>query len=346
MTQIPVDIISGFLGAGKTTLIRKLLSDSYQNQKIFLLENEYGQVGIDGALLAKQDVEMKEIYSGCICCSLKGDFTRVLLESLDQVKPQRIIIEPTGVGKLSEILSILEQKVFKDKLIVDHILTVVDARKGLIYLKNFGEFFKDQLRHAQTLILSKTKGLDWQKIQELVQVLKPLNPNARWVTTPWEELAGSQILRANIPIETFLTKGLSPLIKLPGIKRVCNCHEEMHHHHVPGCGCQQHSHSCSCDPSEQHGHNAAEVFHSWSWESPKEFNASSLQRILSSFQENKKYGQVLRAKGIVPGNGEWLHFEYVSGDWDIAGGTPQLTGRAVVIGVNLKVEQLRLSFEE
>lgn len=333
--QIPVDIISGFLGAGKTTLIRKLLSEVYKN-KIFLLENEYGQVGIDGALLAGRNVEMKEIYSGCICCSLKGDFTRVLLEVVEHLKPERIIIEPTGVGKLSEVISILKQDIFKNKLVADQLITVVDAQKAFIYLKNFGEFFKDQIRHAQTLILSKTKDLEWQRVEAIVQELKPLNPAARWVTTPWEELTAEQILRANRSFKTLLMKDLPPVIQSKNFKGTCGCNANTDQHH-------NHSHVCGCHPIG-HQHNAADLFQSWSWESPQKFNLDSLKVILASLKE-KSYGQVLRAKGIVPGDDEWLHFEYVAGDWDIAGSTPQQTGRAVVIGVNLKKDQLKELFK-
>ena len=339
--QIPVDIISGFLGAGKTTLLQKLLNECYKNQKIFLLENEFGQVGIDGALLAEQNVEMKEIYSGCICCSLKGDFTQVLLAALEQVKPQRIIIEPTGVGKLSEILAILRQDILKDKLTADNIITVIDAQKALMYLKNFGEFFKDQIRHAQTLMLSKTKDINWQEIQDLIQALKPLNTSAQWVTTPWNELTGSQILRARTPITTYMTTHLPPIIKLPGLQNPGGYSTKTYHHH-------QHSPSCGCHPSGQSHKQtplATDTFQSWSWENPKKFSPEAIQKIVTSIPEEKKYGQILRAKGIVPGENAWIHFEYVSGNWDIVAGTPQPTGRAVVIGIDLQEEQLNQLFE-
>ncbi len=339
--QIPVDIISGFLGAGKTTLLQKLLNECYKTQKIFLLENEFGQVGIDGALLADQNVKMKELYSGCICCSLKGDFTQVLLAALEQVKPQRIIIEPTGVGKLSEILAILRQDILKDKLTADNVITVIDAQKALMYLKNFGEFFKDQIRHAQTLILSKTKDSNWQEIQEVIQALKPFNTSAQWVTTPWDELTGSQILRTRTPITTYLTNHLPPIIKLPSLQNPGDYSTKTFPHH-------QHSHSCGCHPSGQsHQQNppATDIFQSWSWENPKKFSPEAIQKIVTSLPEEKKYGQILRAKGIVPGENTWIHFEYVSGNWDIVAGTPQPTGRAVVIGINLQEEQLTQLFE-
>ncbi|RYD05534.1 hypothetical protein N752_09310 [Desulforamulus aquiferis] len=212
-----VDIISGFLGAGKTTLIDKLLKECYQEQKIFLLENEFGQVGIDGLILAKQSVEMKEIYSGCICCSLKGDFTQVLLEALDKVKPQRIIIEPTGVGKLSEIIGILKQSVFNNSLEIDHVITVVDAQKANIYLRNFGQFYKDQVSHAKTLIISKTSGMEGESLRRLVHTLRQINPRAGMVTSPWKEISGKQILEANVSPEVFLNQTLPTFkLSLPG----------------------------------------------------------------------------------------------------------------------------------
>lgn len=338
--RVPVDIVSGFLGAGKTTLISKLLKECYQQQKIFLLENEYGQVGIDGALLARPDVEMKEIYSGCICCSLKGDFTRVLLDALEKVKPQRVIIEPTGVGKLSEIISVLEQDIFKDKLTADRIITVVDAQKAPIYLRNFGEFFKDQVRHAKTLILSKTGGLEWQAIQELIKLLRPLNPGARWITTPWEQLTGEQIFNASAPVSAFLT-GEVPRLKFSLYSKTgshCGC-QGTHHLH-------DHHRGCSSEHHHTVGHNTApDIFQSWAWESPKVFDESSLRRILTDLGQEKRFGQVLRAKGIVPGKEGWHHFEYVSGDWQITAGSPQITGRAAVIGVDLQECQLNNLFE-
>lgn len=325
MVKVPVDIISGFLGAGKTTLIGKLLKECYQEQKIFLLENEFGQVGIDGSILAKQSVEMKEIYSGCICCSLKGDFTQVLLETLDKVKPQRIIIEPTGVGKLSEIISIFNQSVFKSTAVIDHAITVVDATKADIYLRNFGQFYKDQVSHARTLILSKTRGMEGGMLRKLVHSLRQINPRAGWVTSPWEDITGKQILEANISPESFLTQELPTLkISLTG---------QNHFQHHSNCGCHEHQLT------------AGEVFQSWSWESPKLFSSTSLEKLLVNLGKNKEFGQVLRAKGIVPGDGEWLHFEYVSGDWNISKTTSQPTGRAVVIGLSLEKDQLNRLFE-
>ena len=232
--RVPVDIISGFLGAGKTTLISKLLDECYQEQRVFLLENEYGEVGIDGSLLANQKVEVKEIYSGCICCSLKGDFTQVLLEALDKVKPQRIIIEPTGVGKLSEILSVLEQDVFQQRLTAEHIITVVDALKAEIYLRNFGEFFKDQVKHARTLVLSKNDALTGDQVRELMQMLRPINPTAAWVTTPWENLKGKQILEVTHSPEVMFTREFPSLKISLGSQPSCGCgchHSGEHRQH-------------------------------------------------------------------------------------------------------------------
>ncbi|AEG61602.1 CobW family GTP-binding protein [Desulforamulus ruminis] len=339
--RVPVDIISGFLGAGKTTLISKLLDECYQEQRVFLLENEYGEVGIDGSLLANQKVEVKEIYSGCICCSLKGDFTQVLLEALDKVKPQRIIIEPTGVGKLSEILSVLEQDVFQQRLTAEHIITVVDALKAEIYLRNFGEFFKDQVKHARTLVLSKNDALTGDQVRELMQMLRPINPTAAWVTTPWENLKGKQILEVTHSPEVMFTREFPSLKISLGSQHSCGCgchHSGEHRQH----------HECNCHSGKHphHLHAAPEVFQGWSWESPKAFSNESLQRVLTLLGKDSQLGYVLRAKGIVPGEDQWLHFEYVTGDWKITAASPQPIGRAVVIGQNLKTDRLNHLFEK
>ena len=324
--KIPVSIISGFLGAGKTTLIQKLLEECFNGERIFLLENEFGQVGIDGALLSQYKVEMREIYSGCICCSLKGDFTNALIDALDKVKPQRILIEPTGVGKLSEIISILEQAIFKDKLTTDHIITVVDAQKSLSFLKNFGEFFKDQVRHAQTLILSKTQKVTCQEVQTLMQELRTLNSEALLVTTPWNQLTGTQILSDVTSSKKLLNFADLRVSANPTICIKFGCHHRKEHHHFVK------------------NHSATEAFQSWSWESPKVFKEAALKELLSSLEKEKKFGTVLRAKGFVPGSNGWLHFEYVSGDWNISAGSPQSIGRAVVIGQGLQEQCLKHLF--
>lgn len=320
--KIPVSIISGFLGAGKTTLIQKLLEECFNGERIFLLENEFGQVGIDGALLSQYKVEMREIYSGCICCSLKGDFTNALIDALDKVKPQRILIEPTGVGKLSEIISILEQAIFKDKLRIDHIITVVDAQKSLSFLKNFGEFFKDQVRHAKTLIISKTQKVSWQEVQTLMQELRTLNSEALWVTTPWNLLTGRQILSDVTSWENLLKFATLRVSASPTVRL------KFGREHQPS----------------GVAHITTETFQSWSWESPKVFKEAALKELLSRLEKEKKFGTVLRAKGFVPGLNGWLHFEYVSGDWSISAGTPQSIGRAVVIGQGLQEESLKHLF--
>ena len=324
--KIPVTIISGFLGAGKTTLIQKLLEECFSGERIFLLENEFGQVGIDGALLSQYKVEMREIYSGCICCSLRGDFTNALIDALGKVKPQRILIEPTGVGKLSEIISVLEQAIFKYKLRIDHIITVVDAQNSLSFLRNFGEFFKDQVRHAQTLILSKTEKVTWEEVQTLMQVLRTLNPEALLVTTPWNQLTGAQILSNVTSLEKYLNFDALRVSANPTVRIKFSCHPSGEHR------------------LSREAHSATEIFQSWSWESPKVFKEAALKEILSRLEKEKTFGAVLRAKGFVPGSNGWLHFEYVSGDWNISAGSPQSIGRAVVVGQGLQEEYLKHLF--
>ncbi|ACV61291.1 cobalamin synthesis protein P47K [Desulfofarcimen acetoxidans DSM 771] len=322
--KIPVTIISGFLGAGKTTLIQKLLEECFQGERIFLLENEFGRVGIDGSLLSQYKVEMREIYSGCICCSLKGDFTNALIDALDKVKPQRILIEPTGVGKLSEIISVLEQSIFQDKLAIDQIITVVDAQKSLSFLKNFGEFFKDQVRRAKTLILSKTQKVAWQEVQTLIQELRILNSEALCVTTPWNQLTGTQILSKGTSLEKYLNLVNSPVSAKPTFRIKFGTQHRSGHSGV--------------------AHTTKEAFQSWSWESPKVFKEAALEKLLSRLEKETSFGTVIRAKGFVPGLNGWLHFEYVSGDWNISTGSPQSIGRAVVIGQGLQEERLKHLF--
>lgn len=336
--HIPVDIFSGFLGAGKTTLIRKLLEEYYKGEKIFLLENEFGQAGIDGALLAGHNIEMKEIYSGCICCSLKGDFTKSLLDALEMVKPRQIIIEPTGVGKLSEILKILNQEVFKDKLTTGRVVTVVDAPKAISYLRNFGTFFKDQLSHAQTIVLSKTQNMPVEGVQNLVNELRKLNTGANWVTTPWDKLTGEQIMRVNPWVkETGRTGMFQDSRQTKGIGLITKGKMEA----LLALGTPNDNIKPTAGPGK-----AEDVFQVWSWESSRSFSDKALEFILVDLSDEKKYGQVVRAKGIIPGQENWLHFDYVSKDWDIGKGFPQPTGRMVVIGQNLNTNALQQLFED
>ncbi len=229
--KIPLDIISGFLGAGKTTLILKMLKDRKGKEKIFILENEYGKAGIDGALLSNNNAEIKEIYSGCICCSLKGEFTQVLKQAISSIKPERILIEPTGIGKLSEILQIVQQPRFHETIAIDHVITVVDVHEVHNYLKNFGEFYKDQIAHANIIVLSKTQGIPYSNIQETVNLIREYNSSAKVVSTPWDQLDIQEILQAEKPDEELMKnkmvispKKLSYARKRPVSSQTCNHH--------------------------------------------------------------------------------------------------------------------------
>ncbi|GBG55859.1 cobalamin biosynthesis protein CobW [Sporomusaceae bacterium FL31] len=313
--KIPLDIVSGFLGAGKTTLILKMLKERKGNEKIFILENEYGKAGIDGILLSSNNAEIKEIYSGCICCSLKGEFTQVLKHAISSIKPDRILIEPTGIGKLSEILQIVQQPCFHETIVIDHVITVVDVHEVHNYLRNFGEFYKDQIYHAKIIVLSKTQEISYPNIQEIVNLIREHNSSAKVVTSSWDQLAIQEILQAENPEiiknETAISpKKLSYTRKQPVSVRICNHHS-----------------------------GAADIFDNVSWKGLRVFSISSLNAVLSAISTGQ-YGKILRAKGIVAGKNDWIHFEYVNGQWKCNTTKPLKLGRAVFIGQNLLSEKL------
>lgn len=316
--KIPLDIVSGFLGAGKTTLILKMLKERKGNEKIFILENEYGKVGIDGVLLSSNKAEIKEIYSGCICCSLKGEFTQVLKQTISNIKPGRILIEPTGIGKLSEVLKIVQQPCFHETIVIDHVITVVDVHEVHNYLKNFGEFYKDQIYHAKIIVLSKTQGIPNQKIQEIVNLIREHNSSAKIVTSPWDQLDIQEILQEEKPCEEPIKNetAISPK-KLSYTKKQAISSQTCNHHH-PG---------------------AADILDNVSWKGLRVFSISSLNAVLSAISTGQ-YGQILRAKGIVAGKKDWFHFEYVNGKWQCNTTEPLKLGRAVFIGKNLLSEKL------
>lgn len=314
--KIPLDIVSGFLGAGKTTLILKMLKERKEKEKIFILENEYGKAGIDGILLSSNNAEIKEIYSGCICCSLKGEFTQVLKQAISSIKPGRILIEPTGIGRLSEVLRIVRQPAFHDTIVIDHVITVVDAHEAHNYLKNFGEFYKDQIYHAGIIVLSKTQEVPHFKIQEIVKLIREHNSSAKIITSPWEQLDIQEILQEK-PHEELTRKEegvfpnkLSYTRKPPVASRTCN-----------------------------HRAGLADVFDHVSWKGSRVFSISSLNAVLSAVSTGQ-YGKILRAKGIVAGNKDWLHFEYVNGKWKYNTTEPLKLGQAVFIGQNLLSDKL------
>ncbi len=346
MTKI--DIISGFLGAGKTTLIKKLIQEAFQGEKLVLIENEFGEIGIDGGFLKDSGIQITEMNSGCICCSLVGDFGDALGKVLDQFAPDRVIIEPSGVGKLSDVIKAVQGvKHHGEPVHLNSATTVVDAVKSKMYMKNFGEFFNNQIESANTIILSRSQKVSAEKLETCVSDLKSHNGKAVIITTPWDELDGKQILAAmeqkNVLMEELLHS-------LEGE------HEHHHHEHGEGCSCgHDHSHehhhehgeecSCGCGHNhEHHHHHADEVFTSWGVETPRKYTQTEIQTALDSLDENRT-GIILRAKGILPcEDGTWLHFDYVPGESEIRTGAADVTGRLCVIGSELDTDAIAKLF--
>lgn len=383
MTKI--DIISGFLGAGKTTLIKKLLKEALQDTKVVLIENEFGEIGIDGGFLREAGIEIKEMNSGCICCSLVGDFGTSLQEVLKTYQPERILIEPSGVGKLSDVRKAVEGVKADVEIRLNSAVAVVDASKCRLYLKNFGEFFVNQIAHAGTVILSRTDKLSEDKLEKVVAMIREHNDKATIITTPWEELDGRDILKT---IEGGGDLAAQLLAEVEAKHHAheahshehgegCSCQEEEHghaheHEHGEGCGCHDlkhggaghsdgqessHEHGPDCDcgcHGHHHGHHhgedghhhADEVFTSWGMQTPSKYTKESLGNILEQLEEEGRFGLVLRAKGMVPAkDGGWLYFDYVPGESDIRQGSPEVTGKICVIGAKLQEEKLEELFQ-
>ncbi len=362
MTKI--DIYSGFLGAGKTTLIKKMIKEAYHGQKIVLIENEFGEIGIDGGFLQEAGIQITEMNSGCICCSLVGDFGRALKKVIADYAPDRILIEPSGVGKLSDVIGAV-RKVTSDDVQLGNFVTVADATKCKMYMKNFGEFYNNQIETANTIILSRTDGMAEEKLDQCVAMIREHNKDAVIVTTPWPELTGEQLMEAMEQRSTIAIE----LAKLE---------EEAHHHHDhddddecddPNCACHHHHHDDEEDEDEHahphhhhhddddeedghehhhhhHGHDADEVFISWGEETHKKFTKAEIERILKALEDADTYGIVLRAKGYVANaEGEkWIHFDYVPGEPDIRDGGAMVTGRICVIGSKLNEEAVAALF--
>ena len=344
MTKIT--IFSGFLGAGKTTLIKKLIAEGYQGEKLVLIENEFGQIGIDGGFLQDAGVEITEMNSGCICCSLVGDFGKALVQVLEQYKPDRILIEPSGVGKLSDVIRAV-QNIDAHDVVLDGFTTVVDANKCRMYQKNFGEFFNNQITYASCLILSHTAGVSQERMDDVIARLRALNPAAPIVTTEWDQLSGKQLTDAMTQKNT-LDDELKALLEEEHEHHHHHDdeharhhhhddeHEHHHHHddeheHGEGCTCGCHDHD-----HEHHHHPADEVFTSWGKETAKKFTADEIKAALEALEDEKKYGLVLRAKGIVEGtDGSWIHYDYVPGVPDVRTGSAGTIGRLCVIGSQL-----------
>ncbi len=377
MTKI--DIVSGFLGAGKTTLIKKLLKEALAGTKVVLIENEFGQIGIDGGFLKESGIEIREMNSGCICCSLVGDFGTSLEEVLNTYEPERILIEPSGVGKLSDVMRAVENVKADGAVHLNSAVAVVDAAKCKMYLKNFGEFFINQIECAGTIILSRTGSMKQEKIEEAVSLIRQHNEKATIITTPWDELDGKKILETIEGAADLETELMTEVLAHHDEHEHHHHHEKHehhhhhekhehhhhhdehehhhhheehehghHHHHDHGetcdCGCHDHDHNHY--GHDHHGHHHADdVFTSWGVETAAVYEKSRIEEMLEELDREKEYGLVLRAKGMVSGSdGNWIHFDYVPGEAEVRTGAPDVTGKICVIGSELKEEALQRLF--
>lgn len=353
MTKI--DIFSGFLGAGKTTLIKKLIAEAYAGEKLVLIENEFGEISVDGGFLKDAGVEITEMSSGCICCSLVGDFAEALEKVKTQFAPDRILIEPSGVGKLSDVIRAV-QDVGDPDLVPGSFTTVVDATRAKMYMKNFGEFWCNQVENAGAIVLSRTKGMNEAKLAACVDMLREHNKDAVIVTTPWDELDG-KTLRAAMEHEDSLRAELARLAAEAAEEEEDECccghehhheHEHEHHHHEGeecSCGHEHHDHDHEHHHHHHHGHDADEVFVSWGAETARKFTEAEIVEALQGL-DSLRYGQAVRAKGYVASEGEdWIYFDYVPGERELRRGAPAVTGRLCVIGSGLDEEGLRELFK-
>ena len=356
MTKI--DIFSGFLGAGKTTLIKKLIAEAYQGDKLVLIENEFGEIGIDGAFMQDAGIQVNEMNSGCICCSLVGDFGRALKKVLTEYAPDRILIEPSGVGKLSDVIGAVE-RIDSHDIELNSFTTVVDAKKAKVYMKNFGEFFNNQVESANAIVLSRTQDVNEAKLSEVLALLREHNPNAVIITTPWAELSGRTILSAMERKDT-LAAALQELTEMARREEEEEEHEHHHHHHhedgeecdEPACACHHHHDDDEDEEHEHHhhhhhhhGHDADEVFTSWGVETANQYSKDEIEGILTKLDDAAAYGAILRAKGVVPGaDGQWIHYDYVPEEHEVRTGPAAFTGRICVIGSKLNEEALKALF--
>ena len=329
-----IDIYSGFLGAGKTTLIKKMIAEAYKGQKLVLIENEFGQIGIDGGFLQDSGINITEMNSGCICCSLVGDFGKALQDVIATYNPDRIIIEPSGVGKLSDVIGAV-RKVTNEEITLGYTVAVADAGKVKVYMKNFGEFYNNQIETASTIVLSRTDSIPQAKLDSAVEQLRQHNAAATIVTTPWDQLTGQQLVSAMEGTATVA----QDLAKLEQEHHHhhdhdeddhCCCghhHDEEHEHH------HHHDEHCSC--GHHHDHHADEVFTSWGVETARKFDMAAIENALKEL-DSGKYGVILRAKGIVPApDGSWIHFDFVPGEQNVRNGSADITGKLCVIGSKL-----------
>ena len=373
MTKI--DIISGFLGAGKTTFIKKLLEEAISGEQVVLIENEFGQIGIDGGFLKDAGIEIREMNSGCICCSLVGDFGKSLEEVLTKYKPDRVIIEPSGVGKLSDVMKAVRDVAGTVDVELNSAVTIVDASKCKMYMKNFGEFFNNQVEYAGNIVLSRTDVLDAGNVQKAVEFIREHNQTATIVTTPCTQLTGEQLLEIIEKPDT-MAEDLMKEVKEQHTHHhehgeACGCESHTHHHHEHGeecgyeehghhhhehgeeCGCEEHEHhhhehdeECSCGCHEHHHHHADEVFSSWGMENVGSCDRASLEEILDELANGNAYGDILRAKGMMPSENpeEWYYFDLVPDEFEIRMGKPDYTGKVCVIGARLKEAELNKAF--
>ena len=389
MTKI--DVISGFLGAGKTTFIKKLLEEAIAGEQVVLIENEFGEIGIDGGFLKDAGIEIREMNSGCICCSLVGDFGKSLQEVITRYQPQRVIIEPSGVGKLSDVMKAVRDVSADLDVTLNSSVTVVDVKKCRMYMKNFGEFFNNQIQYAGNIVLSRTDIADHDKVEAAVAMIRELNDKASIITTPLDQLTGAQLLEIIEKPDTMMEDLMAEVQEQyhehhhhhdhdhhdhehgeecgchdhehhHDHDEECGCHDHEHHHHDHDhgeeCGCHDHDHhhdhdhdhgegcSCGCHDHEHHHHHADEVFTSWGMETAAPIKREDLEAVLEDLAETTHYGEVLRAKGMLPTDkaGEWLYFDLVPEQYEIREGKPDYTGKVCVIGARLKEEELNKAF--
>ena len=378
MEMTKIDIVSGFLGAGKTTLIRKLLKDALAGSRVVLIENEFGEIGIDGGFLKESRLEIKEMNAGCISCSLVGDFGTSLKEVMETYHPDRVLIEPSGVGKLSDVMKAVENVDMGEEITLNSAVAVVDASKCKMYIKNFGEFFLNQIEHAGTIILSRTDVASPEKVQQAVELIREHNSRAALITTPLAQLDGKEILKT-IENGSELEKELMKEVLAAQEEEHEHHHDHDHHHdddhhheheHGEACCCEHHhdddhhehhhhdhehhhdhdhGESCCCGHHHDHDHHghhhADEVFTSWGMETPASYSREKVESILKALEDEKTYGFVLRAKGMVPaGDGTWVYFDYVPEESNVREGKPDVTGKFCVIGSGLKEDALKELF--
>lgn len=368
--MVKIDIISGFLGAGKTTLIKKLLQDAFKGQQVVLIENEFGEIGIDGGFLKDAGIEIKEMNSGCICCSLVGDFNRSLNEVIETYHPDRILIEPSGVGKLSDVMSSVKDMEKNHDVKLNALVTVANAMKATKQMKAFGEFFNNQIENATTVVLSRTQNMKEEKLELCVKEIQKLNPKAAIITTPWDSISGEQILKVIEQQDSLMQEMMKEY------EEHHHDHEHEHHHdhdhdhehhhdhdhdhehehhhdhdhehehhhdhdHGEGCTCGCHDHD-----HHHHDHDADEVFISWGKETPHKYTKEKIESILKTFCDTEDYGTILRAKGMVPAeDGTWIYFDMVPGEYELRDGEPDYTGRLCVIGTDIDEHKLEELFE-